>query len=90
MTHNYYGFDDKKVFSFPAFITYIPESPGLQNAAKKLKALGFRSNLRRGDKTKELCVHEGGQFGEGKFKKRERGRKKDTDCLKVSHMISPK
>lgn len=43
MTHNYYGFDGKKAFSFPAFITYIPESAGLLNTVS-LKALGFKLN----------------------------------------------
>jgi len=43
LTHNYYGFDDKKPFSFPAFITYIPESAGLLNTVS-LKTVGFKLN----------------------------------------------
>ena len=42
--------------------------------------------MRRGGKTKELCVHEGGQFGEGKTEKRKRERKRYR-LLKIYQMI---
>lgn len=56
MTHNYYGFDDKKAFSFPAFITYIPESAGLLNRVS-LKALGFKLNLGTKNEMKRKREH---------------------------------
>lgn len=43
--------------------------------------------MKRGVKTKELCVHEGGQFGEGKIEKRKRERKrKRYRLLKISQI----